>query len=182
MLTTSYLINRVLTKILGLKLLLIILLRFILIQKHFPQFLWKFLDTQHLFILTKKKKKKKQNKTKLDPHALKCVFVGYWSTQKGYKYYDPISRKNFASMDVTFFENQPYFTKNTLQGENVLPLPTFDDNMHPNLSHSSSSIPIGLENLCSSSTSQPSSIISNNEELLTGGESLWTKSQTELRV
>ena len=34
-----------------------------------------------------------QNKGKLDPKALKCVFVGYSSTQKGYKCYHPPSKK-----------------------------------------------------------------------------------------
>ena len=30
---------------------------------------------------------------KLDPHAIKCVFVGYSPTQKGYKCYHPPTRK-----------------------------------------------------------------------------------------
>jgi hypothetical protein len=48
---------------------------------------------------------------KLDPHAVKCIFVGYSSTQKGYKCWDPVGRKLFVSMDVTFREFEPYYTK-----------------------------------------------------------------------
>ena len=57
------------------------------------------------------------NHGKLDHKARKCVFVGYSSTQKGYKCFDPVSRKLFVSMDVTFFETTPYFDNNHLQGE-----------------------------------------------------------------
>jgi hypothetical protein len=48
---------------------------------------------------------------KLDPQAVKCIFVGYSSTQKGYKCWDPVGRKLFISMDVTFWEFEPYYTK-----------------------------------------------------------------------
>ena len=55
-------------------------------------------------------------RNKLDPGALECVFLGYSSTQKGYKCYDPISQKLYVSLDVTFFEHTPYYS---LQGESV---------------------------------------------------------------
>ena len=38
-----------------------------------------------------------------------CV-CGYAPTQKGYKCFEPISKKMFVTMDVTFFELIPYFT------------------------------------------------------------------------
>ena len=38
---------------------------------------------------------------KLDPKALKCVFVGYSSTEKGYQCYHPPTRKYYVSANVT---------------------------------------------------------------------------------
>ena len=56
------------------------------------------------------------NHGKLDPRAIKCVFVGYSSTQKGYKCYHPSSKKFYIYIDVTFNENESYFTSPYLQG------------------------------------------------------------------
>ena len=57
------------------------------------------------------------NHGKLDPRAIKCVFVGYSLTQKGYKCYHPLSKKLCVSVDVTFNENESYFTNPYLMGE-----------------------------------------------------------------
>jgi len=47
---------------------------------------------------------------KLSPRPIKCVFVRYSRTQKGYQCYNPSTRKYFVSVDVTFFESIPYFS------------------------------------------------------------------------
>ena len=46
---------------------------------------------------------------KLDPHVVKCVFVGYSSTKKGYCCWCPSEHHFFISMDVTFREYEPYY-------------------------------------------------------------------------
>ena len=52
---------------------------------------------------------------KLDLRAVKCVFMGYSPTQKGYKCFDPNKQKYFVTMDVTFFLSQSFFNP-PLQG------------------------------------------------------------------
>lgn len=46
---------------------------------------------------------------KLDPRAIKYVFVGYSPTQKGYRCWCPSERRFFVSMDVIFREYEPYY-------------------------------------------------------------------------
>ena len=50
---------------------------------------------------------------KLDPKALKCIFVGYSSKQKGYKCWCPSERRMFVSMDVVFREHEPFYGEPT---------------------------------------------------------------------
>ena len=62
-------------------------------------------------------------RTKLEPRALRCVFVGYALHQKGYRCYHPPtppSRKLYVILDVVFHENDMYYfaSESSLQGEN----------------------------------------------------------------
>ena len=47
---------------------------------------------------------------KLSPKSIKCIFVGYLRTQKGYRCYNSSTRKYLVYADVTFFESVLYFS------------------------------------------------------------------------
>ena len=69
-------------------------------------------------------------------------FLGYSSTQKGYRCYNPTTRRYIIFANVTFFESTPFFdTPTTNQGHVPLPTPvassTTDDNWFINGSYSS---------------------------------------------
>lgn len=60
------------------------------------------------------------SQSKLDSRVVKCLSLGHSSTQKGYKFYHPSSRKLLTSMDVTFFKHQSYYINTHLQGDNSI--------------------------------------------------------------
>ncbi|KAL0326609.1 UNVERIFIED_CONTAM: Retrovirus-related Pol polyprotein from transposon RE2 [Sesamum angustifolium] len=61
------------------------------------------------------------NLDKLSPRSVKCIFLGYSRTQKGYRCYDPQSHKSFTSADVTFFESTSFYSP---QSPVVIPPPS----------------------------------------------------------
>ncbi|KAL0393252.1 UNVERIFIED_CONTAM: Retrovirus-related Pol polyprotein from transposon RE1 [Sesamum radiatum] len=58
---------------------------------------------------------------KLSPRSVKCIFLGYSRTQKGYRCYDPQSRRSFTFADVTFFKFTPFYSP---QSSVVIPPPS----------------------------------------------------------
>ena len=70
---------------------------------------------------------------KLSAKATKCIFLGYSRLQKGCRCYSPQTHQYFLSVDVTFFEDSPFFSSSeSLLVTEVLPLPIisppiFDD-------------------------------------------------------
>ncbi|KAJ8641254.1 hypothetical protein MRB53_017948 [Persea americana] len=63
-------------------------------------------------------------RSKLDPCALRCVFVGYSATQKGYKCFHPPTQTLHVTADVTFNESEFYYSggdlEHPLQGESSI--------------------------------------------------------------
>ena len=48
---------------------------------------------------------------KLDHRSLKCIFLGYCTTQKGYKCYHPTSRKILVTADAKFDEMKIFYDR-----------------------------------------------------------------------
>ncbi|PKU79659.1 Retrovirus-related Pol polyprotein from transposon TNT 1-94 [Dendrobium catenatum] len=104
LLTATYLINRLPSTALGLKSPMETLSSF------YPEFRTHHNIAPKVFGCTAYVHIHSHERGKLDPRALKCIFVGYSATQKGYKCYHPPTRKTFVSIDVTFDEKNSYFS------------------------------------------------------------------------
>ena len=63
----------------------------------------------------------KNQRTKLDPCAVRCLFLGYGLHKKGYRCYDPATNRVYITIDVTFLEFEPFYpslvSNSDLQGE-----------------------------------------------------------------
>lgn len=60
-----------------------------------------------------------QFRGKLDRRSIKCVFLGYSASQKGYRCFCPKTRKMYTTLDVIFDENVSYFSTSMSSDINV---------------------------------------------------------------
>ena len=56
---------------------------------------------------------------KLKARVVKCVFIGYSNTQKGYKCYLLESKIILVSLDVTFHEDKNYYQENDSKNNSI---------------------------------------------------------------
>jgi hypothetical protein len=50
----------------------------------------------------------KNQRTKLEPCVVRCIFLGYGTNKKGYHCYDPNKKRVYVTMDVTFVESDNF--------------------------------------------------------------------------
>jgi hypothetical protein len=66
----------------------------------------------------------KEKRSKLDKKAIKCIFIGHKEGMKGYKLWDPTSRKTMYSRDVVFREvGSKFEPEEIVQTENTKNIP-----------------------------------------------------------
>jgi len=58
-----------------------------------------------------------RSRNKLEPRDIKCIFVGYGTSQKGYRCFDPLHNLIYTTMDCEFFETTFYYNQPRCQGE-----------------------------------------------------------------
>lgn len=63
----------------------------------------------------------KNQRGKLDPCVVRCIFQGYAINKKGYHCYNPTTKRTYVMMDFTFLESENYYlspiSTSPLQGE-----------------------------------------------------------------
>ena len=96
-LTATYLINRMPSKILKFKIPCQSLLQIFPLKKIISSLYPKIFGCSAFVHIHQ------QHRSKLDPKSIKCIFIGYSSHQKGYKCYSPITKRVYNTMDVSFF-------------------------------------------------------------------------------
>ena len=62
----------------------------------------------------------KHERTKLSPCAIKCVFVGYGNSQKGYRCFDPKTNRMFTTINCDFLETYYFFNHLSGQGRVIV--------------------------------------------------------------
>ncbi|WZZ27522.1 hypothetical protein YC2023_010923 [Brassica napus] len=96
--TACYLINRTPTKVLGDH------APFEVLNKHKP-----VLDYLRVFGCLCYVLIPGELRNKLEARSTKAMFIGYSTTQKGYRCYDPVTRRVLTSRDVKFIESRGYY-------------------------------------------------------------------------
>ena len=114
----------------------------------------------------------KHRRDKLDPRAVKGIFMGYSSNQKGYKCYVPQKgEKYYVTMDVTFFEDLPSSKGNEIsepnrQGEPPTLVEDVQPPSHPNPTPSSPQpVPSERAHSCRSTAKPLKSLLQEKKQI-----------------